>query len=146
MQHKLIITSLAVIIPAFVFTQGTGTAGFENFWNSNLFSSLVGGLIGGILGVIGTLWTSYYGPKKLIEFKDNREEQKLNAPRKKLLLKLLKDSDYPDGRTIKTLSMVTGTTPEECRRLLVEINARGIKLKGDQEGWVLIEKKPIKDE
>lgn len=118
----------------------------NDFWSSNLFSSLIGGLIGGILGVIGTLWTSYYGPKKLIEFKENREEKKLTGPRKELLKKLLNDPTYANGRTIKTLAMVTGTTFEECRRLLVEINARGIKLKGDQEGWVLIEKKPIKEE
>lgn len=143
---KLITISMTVFIPALIFAQGKVILDSNNFFYSNLFSSLVGGLIGGILGVIGTLWTSYYGPKKLIEFKDEIEEEKLNGPRKKLLLKLLNDTTYPDGRTIETLSMVTGTTPKECRRLLVEINARGIKLSGYQEGWVLIEKKPIQEE
>jgi hypothetical protein len=95
--------------------------------------------------VIGTLWTSYYGPKKLIEFKDEREEEKLNGPRKELLLSLLNDTNYKDGRTIETLSMVTGTTYEECRRLLVEIGGRGIKHKDNKEGWVLIKNKPINE-
>lgn len=95
------------------------------------------------MGVIGTLWTSYFGPKKLIEFKEKREEEKLNGPRKKLLLSLLNDQNYRDGRTMETLSMVTGTTFEECRRLLVEIGGRGIKHKNNKEGWVLIKNKPI---
>ena len=42
--------------------------------------------------------------------------------------------------------MVTGTTYEECRRLLVEIGARGVKLRDNKEGWVLIKNKPISEE
>jgi hypothetical protein len=38
--------------------------------------------------------------------------------------------------------MYTGTEPEECRRLLIQIEARGIVLK-DGEGWVLIKNRPL---
>ncbi len=143
-KRKLLLILTIVMFASLIHAQGTDTS--KAFLNANLFSSLIGGLIGGILGVIATLWTSYYGPKKLIEFKEEREENKLNGPRKKLLSTLLNDPRFPDGRKIETLSMVTGTTPEECRRLLVEVNARGIKLKSDQEGWVLIANKPINEE
>lgn len=141
---KETITIILVVLPIAIFSQDTSLK--NDSWSFNLLAAIIGGLIGGILGVIGTLWTSYYGPKKLIEFKEKREEEKLNGPRKKLLLKLLKDSTYQDGRKLETLSMVTGTTFEECRRLLVEVGARGVKLSGNVEGWVLIEKKPIIEE
>ena len=142
---KLLLILLVITIPKFVFCKDKETSNNECL-NYNILSSLIGGLCGGVLGVFGTIMTSYYGPKKLIEFNLNIQEQKLNGPRKELLKKLLNDPKYPKGRTISTLSMVTGMTYEECRRLLVEINARGIKLKGGIEGWGLIEKNPINEE
>jgi hypothetical protein len=39
--------------------------------------------------------------------------------------------------------MYTGTSADECRRLLIEIEARGILLAGDKEGWALIKNKPL---
>jgi hypothetical protein len=108
-----------------------------------LGAAVIGGLIGGVLGVVGTLISSYYGPRKIEEWRENRLEERLNGPRKKLLLKMLEDTRFNDGRHIETLCHVTGTTQEECRRLLIEIGARGVTLAGSKEGWALITRKPI---
>jgi hypothetical protein len=65
-----------------------------------------------------------------------------DEPRKRLLTQLLSDPAYREGRYLDTLCIYTGTSPEECRGLLIEIEARGIRLsKG--EGWVLISNKPF---
>ncbi|HAF31060.1 MAG TPA: hypothetical protein DCG75_18645 [Bacteroidales bacterium] len=106
-----------------------------------LLSALIGGLIGGVLGVVGSILSSYYGPRKFEEWKEKRMIDKYDNPRKELLQKLL-GGDFKI-RSIETLSRVTGTTNEECRRLLIEIKARGIKIKGNREGWVLIMNKPL---
>ena len=111
--------------------------------SSELAAAIIGGLIGGVLGVIGTLISSYYGPRKIEEWREQRSEERTNGPRKKLLRQLLEDPEFDDGRTLETLSRVTGTTDEECRRLLIEIGARGVKLKSGVEGWVLISRKPL---
>lgn len=109
-------------------------------------AAVFGGLIGGILGVVGTLISSYYGPRKMEEWREKRQEERINGPRKKLLKQLLYDPRYDDGRTIETLSHITGTTEEECRRLLIEIGARGVKLKAGKEGWALISRKPLDEQ
>lgn len=111
-----------------------------------LVTAIIGGLIGGILGVLSTLVSSYYGPRKFEEWKDERIENREYAPRKKLLKQMLEDSRFQDGRFIETLCRVTGTMPEECRRLLIEIGARGVTLKNDKEGWALISKKPLDEQ
>ncbi len=56
---------------------------------------------------------------------------------------MLEDTRFKDGRTIDMLSRVSGTTPEECRCLLIEVGARGVTLAGETEGWALISKKPL---
>lgn len=110
--------------------------------SNELIVAVVGGLIGGILGVIGTLLSSYWGPRKFEEWKDRRKEQREFGPRKAMLRKLLEDPACQDGRDLETLCLYTGTSPEECRRLLIEIGARGTRL--DQgEGWVLVSRKPF---
>jgi hypothetical protein len=38
---------------------------------------------------------------------------------------------------------VTGTDADECRRLLIQVNARGVILAGGEEGWALIARKPL---
>ncbi len=55
---------------------------------------------------------------------------------------MLNDPTKP-MRSIETLCRASGTTAEECRRLLIEIEARGVRLKGNREGWVLIKNKPL---
>ncbi len=65
-------------------------------------AALLGGVIGGILGVIGTIVSSYYGPRKIEEWREKRKEERINGPRKCLLTKLLEDTRFPDGRTMET--------------------------------------------
>ncbi len=96
-----------------------------------------------MLGVLGGGVSAYWGPRWLEQWREERHEQRHNGPRKKLLLKLLRDDRFKDGRKLSTLSRVTGIPQEECRRLLIEIEARGVTLEGNVEGWVLIEKKPL---
>ena len=85
----------------------------------NLMAAIVGGFIGGILGVVGTIFSSYYGPRKLEEWKENRKADKWDNPRKKLLLNML-DNPKMKMRSIETLCRGSGTTEEECRRLLLK--------------------------
>ena len=54
------------------------------------------------------------------------------------LEKLLKDERFPQGRSLKELRLKTGTTASECRTLLSEIGAEGIKLHDGKEGWRLL--------
>ena len=93
--------------------------------------------------MLGTLLSSYYGPRKLEEWREKRLEERINGPRKRLLKRLLEDPRFADGRKIETLSRVSGTNADECRRLLVELNARGVLLADGSEGWALISKKPL---
>ena len=62
--------------------------------SSELSAAILGGLIGGVLGVLGTLVTSYYGPRKIEEWREKRQEERLNGPRKLLLKKLLEDRRF----------------------------------------------------
>jgi hypothetical protein len=59
------------------------------------------------------------------------------------LKKMLEDPRFNDGRSLETLSRVTGTTSDECRRLLIEIEARGVTFADEKEGWALIARKPL---
>ena len=68
--------------------------------SSEFFIAIIGGFIGGILGVIGTLISSYYGPRKIEEWRELRQEERINGPRKRLLKQLLEDSRFEDGRTL----------------------------------------------
>lgn len=108
-----------------------------------LETAIVGGLIGAIVGVVGTLLTSYWCPRKLEEWREKRLEERNYGPRKRLLKRLLEDVNYPEGRSIERLARVSGTTEDECRRLLIEIEARGVSLKDGKEGWALISRNPL---
>ena len=102
---------------------------------------LIGGLAGGALGCITALLSTYIGPRKLEEWKEKRDEVRIHGPRKRLLLQLLEDEKY-DWRYLTTLARTTGMKHDECRRLLVEIGARG-SLGDRSEMWALISRKPI---
>jgi hypothetical protein len=60
-------------------------------------AALLGGFIGGALGVVGTLVTSYWGPKKLEEWRERRQEEREYGPRKQLLTRMLADPDLRLG-------------------------------------------------
>jgi hypothetical protein len=102
-------------------------------------TALIGGIIGGVLGVIGTLVTSYVGPRKLEEWREQKQEDRHLGKRKELLLKMLNDPDHKI-RSLTQLHRVTGMTKEDCRLLLIEIGARGVTMKDDEEGWALIDR------
>jgi hypothetical protein len=107
---------------------------------------IVGVIIGGVLSVAGTFVGSYWGPLKL----EKRREAKFDEPRKDLLLRLLKEKPEEQPiRSLERLRLVTGTSVEECRRLLIDVGARGVKMKGGAEGWALIDnydfKQPFKE-
>ena len=108
--------------------------------------SLIGGIIGAVLGSAATLFSAYWGPRKLEEWREGRAEEKVNGPRKRLLVSMLEDPRFQDGRKLETLCRVTGTSADECRRLLVEIGARGVLLSGALEGWALIARKPLDEQ
>ena len=108
---------------------------------SELTAGIIGGFLGGALGVVSTLVGSYYGPRKFEE----RRSERADAPKKRLLKVLLDDPEYPEGRYLETLQTVTGTPADECRRLLIEIEARGLIRSGAEpkELWALIKNKPL---
>jgi hypothetical protein len=90
---------------------------------------------------VSTLVGSYYGPRKFEEWRSERAD----APKKRLLTVLLDDPWFPEGRYLETLQTVTGTSADECRRLLIEVEARGlITSEADtRELWALIKNKPL---
>ncbi|MBK7362124.1 MAG: hypothetical protein IPJ01_07465 [Micavibrio sp.] len=88
-------------------------------------AELISELISNVISNFFKLATSFIG------------SQKLNGLRKKRLKKLLQDSRFLTGRKLETLTLKIGTTPEECRKLLLEMGAKGIFLKGNIEGWTL---------
>jgi len=113
---------------------GMGTTG-------EVTAGIIGGFTGGALGVLSTVVGSYYGPRKLEEWRAHSKDE----PKKQLLKSLLDDPRFPDGRYLETLRIVTGTSEEECRRLLIELDARGVISRGGEqkELWALIKNKPL---
>jgi hypothetical protein len=102
--------------------------------------AVIGGVVGGIFGWGAAVFTAYWGPRKLEEWRADQEEERLHGPRKRLLTKMLEDPKH-EWRYLTTLAQVTGTTREECRRLLVEVGARGsstMREEGEEELWALI--------
>jgi hypothetical protein len=106
---------------------------------SELESALLGGFIGGALGVLSTLVASYFGPRWLEQWRADIKEEHGYGPRKRLLTQMSAEPN-PPIRTLTRLRHVTGTNDEECRRLLIEIGARGVTMPGGAEGWALIER------
>ena len=106
---------------------------------SELEAALLGGFIGGALGVVSTLVASYFGPRWLEQWRADIKEEHDYGPRKRLLKQMLAEPN-PPIRTFKRLRLVTGTEVEECRRLLIEVGARGVVMRGGEEGWALIER------
>lgn len=91
------------------------------------------------MSIVAGLLTSYFVPR----WNEARLDKKENEPRRRLLLDMLEDERWRDGRTLERLAFVTGTSEEKCRQLLVEIHARGVTLADGREGWALIKYKPL---
>lgn len=146
-MKKITLLAVFVFATALLFGQTENESADSSI---KLIDSLIGGFIGGVLGVVGTILSSYYGPRKLEKWRMEQKEIKHDKPRKKLLKQMLEDNRYPNGRRLTTLSRVIGTNLEECRSLLIDLEARGITLKDDDEkeieGWVLIKNRPLNEE
>lgn len=97
------------------------------FWAAVI--GFFGVIVGSIVSVAGNLIFHWY---------QNRRNNSLDNLRKNLLKTMLENPKFPEGRSLKTLSRVTGAEPEECRRLLIEIGARGFTLTRGGEGWTYV--------
>lgn len=105
------------------------------------FWAAVVGFIGVIVGAIVTV-----GGNLLLYWYQNRRGSAIDNARKKLLREMLDNSGFKEGRSLETLSKVTGATQEDCRRLLIEVDARGFTLADGREGWTYIKNRPLKDQ
>jgi hypothetical protein len=97
------------------------------FWAAVV--GFLGVVVGSTLSIVGNLIFHWY---------QNRKADSLDNLRKNLLRQMLDNSKFPEGRSLETLSRVTGAEPEECRRLLIEIGARGFTLARGVEGWTYV--------
>ena len=93
-----------------------------------------GVIIGAMVSAIGNIFL----------YKLQQRKQNINdIARKNLLKKMLDNPKFPDGRSFETLSRVTGTTPDECHRLLIELEARGFTMADGRIGWTYIKNRPL---
>jgi hypothetical protein len=99
---------------------------------ADILKIVLGGFVGGIVG-----------PLVLEEYRRWRHERAWKRPRKELLKRLLEGPLI--FRSIDTLARTVGTSPDECRSLLIEIGARGAIMKDRREAWALISRAPLKD-
>ncbi len=108
-----------------------------------LAAGLIGGVIGGVFGTFSALISSYWGPRRRDMAIARDLEEREYGPRKELLRRMLSEKERK-VRSLDRLKHVTGTSDEECRRLLIEIGARGVLMDGgEREGWALIERFPL---
>jgi hypothetical protein len=97
------------------------------FWAAVI--GFLGVVTGSVISIIGNITYHWY---------QNRKANSLDNLRKSLLKKMLDNPKFKEGRSLATLSRVTGAEPEECRRLLIEIGARGFTLSRGEEGWTYV--------
>ena len=109
----------------------------NNVVKDTQFWIAVVGLLGVFVGAIATTLSTI-----LLNWLQGRKQNSLDAARKELLCKLLRTRDW---RKLSTLSRVIGADPEETRRLLIGIDARGSEVprNDDEEAWGLISKHPL---
>lgn len=95
---------------------------------------VVGVLVGSVSTALLTFLTNHF---------QMSEKRKIDETRKKLLKEALGNLEHKEGRSLDTLVKITGAEPTECRRLLIQINARGFTLKDGREGWCYIKDRPL---
>lgn len=105
------------------------------------FWAAVVGFIGVVVGALVTI-----GGNILLHWYQSRRGSAIDNARKKLLREMLDNSGFKEGRSLETLSKVTGATHEDCRRLLIEVEARGFTLGDGREGWTYIKNRPLKEQ
>jgi hypothetical protein len=102
------------------------------FWSAII--GLIGVVIGALITISGNLLLHWY---------QQRRGSAIDLARKKLLRDMLNNQEFKEGRSLETLSKVTGSSHEECRRLLIELGARGFTLTDGREGWTYIANRPL---
>jgi hypothetical protein len=95
------------------------------------------GLIGVIVGALLTLAGNI-----VLHRMQNERQRALDETREKILKTMLEQKEW---RRLSTLSRVIGCEPEEARRLLIHLGARGSETKREdgEELWGLIAKHPL---
>ncbi len=97
-----------------------------------IWVAVIGGLVGGAVAPI------------LLElFRQYQRDKSWKRPRKALLKRKLELAPGEGWVSIEVLARLCGISPEECRSLLIEIEARGGTLRDDREGWALIARRPL---
>lgn len=92
-------------------------------------------IVGLVSGVISPVVFNFY--------QEWKREKNWAAPRKKLLKEKLTSAKGEGWVSLERLRILTGTSEEECRSLLIELNARGGRMKSKKEAWALISKQPL---
>lgn len=105
------------------------------------FWTAVIGFVGVIVGALTTTLGNY-----LMYKVQGRQQKTIDGARKNMLHQMLSNTEFEEGRSLETLAKVTGASPEDCRRLLIEIGARGFTLKGNREGWTYIKNRPLSEQ
>lgn len=100
----------------------------------NALLGFAGVVVGAAVSAVQTIFLDWH---------KERRGRSVDRVRKELLKKMLDNSSFDEGRSLSTLSKVVGATREECRRLLIEIGARGFTLKDGREGWTYIHRRPL---
>lgn len=95
-----------------------------------------------VTALLSALLGSIVGPIIFQKYKDWAHEKNWKKPRKALLEIMLRDEKYR-FKAIKKLSRTIGATEDETRSLLIELGARGAKLRSGNEGWALISRAPL---
>jgi hypothetical protein len=72
----------------------------------------------------------------LLNLQTGRKQKKLDRSAREMLLRKLEERDIC---SLERLSRATGTTEEDCKRLLRELDpdGHGVRLKDGREGWTL---------
>lgn len=91
----------------------------------------------------GSFFGTLLGPILLDEYRSLRRRLGWKNPRKDLLRRRLQSASGEGWVGIDKLSRLIGTDEDECRSLLIEIDARGGTLKSGAEAWALITRQPL---
>ncbi len=95
-------------------------------------AAVLGGLVAGVISPI------------LLRMYERRDrEMRWAKPRKDLLKGRLESAKGQGWVSLERLMIVSGTNKDDCRSLLMEVDARGGWMKSKKEAWALISKQPL---
>ncbi|RED18543.1 hypothetical protein [Pontivivens insulae] len=94
------------------------------------------------LVITGGLVGAFISPLLLEMWRQHQREKRWARPRKELLRKMLSASNRT-FTSIERLSRTIGASEDETRSLLIELDARGGRMKSGKEAWALISRAPL---